>query len=82
MFLPGIECDIKKSNNNDSVIHMCVIFNDSILEKDLINIAEKYNSYLIDNGDNYILIEQLFYVLDDIKVILYPYGTKQKGIRL
>lgn len=73
--IPGVELNIKH-NSLDKYLHTIVLIDPSC---NLIDFEVKLESYILQNKNNYITIEQLVDLIIEKKVIIIPHGIKQSS---
>lgn len=73
--IPGIEINISNEEKS-SFLHTIVLIDPN---SNLIEFEKNLNTFISDNKDNYILIEQLVSIIVKCKAIIIPHGIKQEG---
>ena len=69
--IPGVELDVFVHSNKR--YHVIVVFAESV---DIIDINDRLENILKDNGNNYLTIDDLFKLIQGTECIIIPHGCK------
>ena len=69
--IPGVELDVFVHSNKR--YHVIVVFGESV---DIIDINDRLENILKDNGNNYLTIDDLFKLIQGTECIIIPHGCK------